>query len=362
MMRTTVCIMFCLATITGSGASQQEVRILTPPEHVSVQTNSLHVVGSSGAQQVRVLVNGVPAVTVPVRDSLFHATVSFGYGLNEIAVETVAPDSSDSLVGRDEIEVLYGPYENRKIEKIYPRYAFHDSEEEKLCAGCHDTHVSGAAGTDDVSRCVDCHVALRNSFRRHIRSDSVGCALCHDGVTPLRPAGSQSEYLCFKCHEERRGMFSREFIHGPVAGGSCTTCHDPHASRYDHILKQPVPILCYSCHVRLEAETNEATVHPPYEQGRCTACHDPHATNNRWVLVKNSQELCTKCHRPDGDLATHKHPYNVPPKRKLRTPLKLTAKGELECLSCHYPHAGDSEHLLRITERFTCRGCHEEKL
>ena len=89
-------------------------------------------------------------------------------------------------------------------------------------------------------------------------------------------------------------------------------------------------------------------------------CHDPHATNHKWVLVKDSQELCMTCHTRD-ELSDHNHPYDVKPKRRKQYNLRLTEKGKLECLSCHEPHHGTTQHLLRTDQQFTCIGCHEDR-
>jgi len=104
------------------------------------------------------------------------------------------------------------------------------------------------------------------------------------------------------------------------------------------------------------------TQHAPFAAGRCGTCHDPHATANRWVLVKSSETICLECHDPQGDgLQNHNHPYDIKPQRTLTRDLRLSSKGHLECLSCHNPHATDSEHLLRTSQQNTCIDCHSEK-
>ncbi len=101
--------------------------------------------------------------------------------------------------------------------------------------------------------------------------------------------------------------------------------------------------------------------HKPFLKGKCGQCHDPHSTNHKWVLVKNSQEICVPCHMPDGELKYHNHPFNVKPKRRLLSPLELTDSGQLECLSCHNPHATETKHLLRTSQGHSCLGCHPDR-
>jgi predicted CXXCH cytochrome family protein len=47
-----------------------------------------------------------------------------------------------------------------------------------------------------------------------------------DPRVPAKQAHTIME-TCLKCHD---GLLSKKFKHGPVDGGYCTLCHDPHAS------------------------------------------------------------------------------------------------------------------------------------
>jgi predicted CXXCH cytochrome family protein len=79
---------------------------------------------------------------------------------------------------------------------------------------------------------------------------------------------------------------------------------------------------------------------------------------NRWVLVRSSEQLCFPCHGADGEIASHQHPYNVKPRRKLEVALPLTPSGRLECLSCHEAHGGSQRAMLRSPTADLCVGCH----
>lgn len=351
-----------LTAMTYSGlTAEPALRIFTPPEHATVHSERVYIVGQTSSDSVELFVNGVSIGSVPVRDSMFHKLVEFGYGINEITV--VARELSDDgvSVGRlEKVEALYAPTSNERFEKMYERYEFHGSDIESECVDCHNLDLSAGDTEKAKKSCLKCHTALAESFQSHAKAESGACVTCHVKSGEMTRTRSKTENLCFTCHPERRGLFSQEYIHGPVAGGSCI-CHNPHGSNYEKSLVRPVQLLCFSCHENLEERMDDLVVHRPFERGDCVECHDPHASSNKWALVKTSEEVCLKCHDPENGF-DHNHPYNVRPQSKLNVPLKLTPRGQLECLSCHSPHSSSAEHLLRITSDFICAGCHQEKM
>lgn len=362
---------FCLILVTAAfivAASDASVlEVYFPPEHISNNTGRIFVVGKSSAPNVELLLNNKVTCTLKVADSVFHGAVSFGYGLNEIMLKNLFEEASLNMQLDDPLEILYGPEGSAGFmqKRLYPEYLFHDSASKKACIGCHSTAQESLEECDDGSACAGCHKNMMEKFTRHTKVEDRTCINCHNLGKDLMANVTAENYLknpCFSCHREKRGMFEKNYLHGPVAGGSCTICHNPHGSPYEKNLNQPVQILCTSCHTDIEDELTNEVVHNPFKNGRCTKCHDPHSTNNRWVLVKNSEEICMECHDMDTGPKWHQHPYNVVPKRELNVPLKLTSKGRLECISCHNPHSTNTEHLLRIDQDFTCKGCHSDML
>ena len=332
------------------------VEVLTPPEHVSTGQDRVHIVGRAGSAAVEVRLNGAVTEVVAVQDSVFHALLWIPYGLNEIELSPVDVHGFPTEEDADSVEVLCGPRIPGDYERLFEGYTFHGAVAPTLCLDCH-----GEEGvvSDGKERCFECHGVIRERFRMHFGADGGECGGCHR-VSPdltFRSADAYSDMNpCYLCHKDKIGEFAKEFIHGPVAGGACTICHDPHGSRYDSSLQSPVPLLCLFCHAELAEMDGQTSVHRPFAQGDCVACHDPHATSNRWVLVKDSQELCTNCHSEEGDLADHGHPFNVKPRLKERYSLRLTERGQLECVSCHEPHASATRHLLRTEGEGTCVG------
>jgi predicted CXXCH cytochrome family protein len=162
------------------------------------------------------------------------------------------------------------------------------------------------------------------------------CGRCHDlsrssgfrestGGTPALGSGADLAEagrlrlpvveLCTHCHASYSidaPENAEMWLHGPVAGGWCVLCHQPHSSLYPNLLAQsPTARLCSACHLR---ETLIDTVeHLPVEPGSgypplpetdtgsrvqsdehdfetvqvvedCTSCHDPHRGRDRLLL------------------------------------------------------------------------------
>ena len=223
----------------------------------------------------------------------------------------------------------------------------------------------GAPPTDVTAWCSKCHGDVRDLIVGHTPEREPACADCHrvqPDLTVTLAGDATDRNPCYRCHTNKIGEFEQAYIHGPVAGGTCTVCHSPHGSKFEKNLLSDTGVLCASCHP-MDRQARRAVQHEPFEKGRCAACHDPHATNNRWVLVMKSEELCLKCHGDGGGgtMSRHDHPYNVKPKNPLAKNIELSSRGRLECISCHDPHSSESKHLLRTSQEDTCVGCHPEQ-
>ena len=116
---------------------------------------------------------------------------------------------------------------------------------------------------------------------------------------------------CFVCHDERARAYAiaidgrralrqvprprgppAKFVHGPVAIGSCTVCHDPHGQTNPAFLVASGEALCFRCHTEADA-LKHLTIRSAgsgdflREKG-CAYCHDPHQSDRKFLLRQKS--------------------------------------------------------------------------
>lgn len=134
------------------------------------------------------------------------------------------------------------------------------------CESCHgpaSQHVK--AGTRDTiinpknnsESCLRCHVNNRVEFTlphtHQVLNGKISCNDCHNphqgpasadggGARSLATATNQT---CAKCHPAQSGHYI--FPHEAMRDG-CVSCHSPHGSVNDKMLKARNTSLCYQCH------------------------------------------------------------------------------------------------------------------
>jgi predicted CXXCH cytochrome family protein len=107
--------------------------------------------------------------------------------------------------------------------------------------------------------CNTCHVTKRDVFFVTDKVDESICLTCHAGVERQYPV-----------------------MHGPVAAGACSWCHNPHTAPNPVLLKQTAPQVCIQCHDPVDLSA------PPEEhldpQANCLTCHTGHGSEHRFLL------------------------------------------------------------------------------
>lgn len=161
---------------------------------------------------------------------------------------------------------------------------------------------------------------------------------------------------------------SAKHKHKPVADGTCTACHDPHASDAVKLLITKPLFLCLRCHADIKEEVTKAVSrHGVIETEGCTPCHEVHGSMKPKLLTKNFSnkfsgkfnddlyQLCFSCH--NDTLATsqlaNKEETNF---RDGKTNLHYIhvvkpSKGR-SCKVCHELHGARQKKLIRKTVSF----------
>ncbi len=129
---------------------------------------------------------------------------------------------------------------------------------------------------------------------------------------------------------DRKSNFLRKpkkqlFFHSPYQSKDCNSCHESAAG--NQLLEQP-PELCYTCHDNFNTEY--AVLHGPVAAGYCTKCHNPHFSKIPKLLIKKGQDICLSCHEKKSVLQNDVH-------------LEI---GNTNCTDCHNPHGGEDRFLI----------------
>ncbi|MBW1740409.1 MAG: hypothetical protein JRJ42_04640 [Deltaproteobacteria bacterium] len=163
-------------------------------------------------------------------------------------------------------------------------------------------------------------------------------------------AGAQNAKASFKkcltCHPDIQQDMAAKGAHAPFRKFQCSRCHNPHASNYEHLVKDEIGTLCKSCHKDKKGDRGKKYTHLPVEEGACLKCHNAHLSKNPKLLVAKGEDLCFGCHAEKKILS----------KKNRHDPVK---KGH--CLRCHSPHSSDQEALVKKDLKQICTTCHSVK-
>jgi predicted CXXCH cytochrome family protein len=180
------------------------------------------------------------------------------------------------------------------------RIGFPTSKMQDICLACHTgkrawftrKYVHGPVNVGD---CTVCHDPHGGSYRYQLWADG-------------------SRALCLACHSDMENLVRKKkplpYVHGIIKGQGCVVCHSPHATDNQFMLRKPVNDLCVGCHTKLAGITRGHPVsgHPlsgPEERRRpgrrltCVGCHNPHGSKYKHLLVGDERgaHVCIICHR-----------------------------------------------------------------
>lgn len=201
---------------------------------------------------------------------------------------------------------------------------------------------------DEKEVCLACHDLTDGTPPKvvHAPAESGDCSSCHNphvsrfsALLRDRPAP-----LCVSCHEDVKKKLTGEVIHQPVEDGRCAECHDPHGSDHDGLLKAPAKDLCGLCHTEIVDWESRKNQHQPFRNGRCETCHAAHASDHPGLLKARTGPLCKACHPMNASFREKHGNYPVE---------------QAACHQCHDPHASSQAGLFRESEHppFAERDC-----
>lgn len=208
------------------------------------------------------------------------------------------------------------------------------------CSLCHSSVEDPSAMREEGNKlCLACHKPQNESLRKS-----------HMGVTIFTDK-------CTVCHDphasSRDKLVRSEGEHGGYS--DCTSCHSGVGTLGRPALKDDVAAACKECHPRLSDAMKDKVVHGAMAMGSCTSCHNPHFSPRRVLLRAAPQEFCRGCH----DIPDAGHPFGKHRSFKEGAPRRGALPGSFDCVSCHRPHSGDLPKLLRAPKKELCGTCHK---
>lgn len=142
-----------------------------------------------------------------------------------------------------------------------------------------ETGILVDQAVDTLSYSTISKVQNRTAMLVHYPYQERECGACHN-QNSLGEMVEPEPGLCYLCHEDFGALFKS--LHGPVAGGYCTACHNPHLEENEHLLRFTGQELCFYCHRSSAVLKNE--IHMDLEGMNCIDCHNPHGGEDQFIL------------------------------------------------------------------------------
>ena len=211
-------LMAAILSATGAVAAPS-IEILAPLEGVAVPPGKVLVIGrvkgGGSAPGVEVDVNGKVHQKALTSGGGFMAFVYVTRGKNVLSVHANGASAEKNIVASDTVTYRYHP---------------------------------------EVEKCAGCHAEASRGYVVSGRKDTV----------------------CYQCHDRKDG---KKLIHGPLGGGDCTTCHDPHGAMYPALTVAKAEGLCVMCH---DQPSSRKHIGESRAVG-CVTCHEPHSASKEYL-------------------------------------------------------------------------------
>lgn len=183
---------------------------------------------------------------------------------------------------------------------------FHNSTLEESCTSCHEGLPFADSGATMNADCNVCHKEVLQPSYLHSPVEMKECSACHIWSTEKKAVVLELGVpeTCFGCHDEKRELVENAKVPHPVAS-ECGTCHSPHGTEQPHQVKEKVYTLCISCHDQ-QKQNHPVGRHPMQyikntetgEEFSCVTCHNPHGSENEKLMrfPGKTLDVCSQCH------------------------------------------------------------------
>ena len=123
------------------------------------------------------------------------------------------------------------------------------------------------------------------------------CRSCHNADASYALLRPPTE-LCVGCHLKDTRQFPR--MHGPVALGHCSVCHEPHRSPNKHLVRATPDKLCFLCHEHTPKGGATMGCSRKADDANCVACHHPHGGMDAFFLAGRPRPASGTGEPPSG--------------------------------------------------------------
>ncbi len=112
------------------------------------------------------------------------------------------------------------------------------------------------------------------TYRYHPEAEK--CGGCHAEVSRGYVVSGRKDSICYQCHDRKDG---KRLVHGPLGGGDCTICHDPHGASNPALTVANAEGLCVMCH---DQPSSGRHLRESRAVG-CVTCHEPHSSGKEYL-------------------------------------------------------------------------------
>jgi predicted CXXCH cytochrome family protein len=183
---------------------------------------------------------------------------------------------------------------------------FHGSALEQQCSTCHEGLPNGDEKQSMTANCPVCHTEKLSGRYLHTPVELKECFSCHSWSVEKKfvVVDQGVPDKCYTCHSDISDTVTHANVPHPVVT-ECLRCHSPHGTDQPHLLKQDVYSLCIVCHE--DKNINHPVGRHPLrfvkfgegdEELSCVSCHTPHGSSNDKLLKVGggSLAICVQCH------------------------------------------------------------------